>query len=235
MYASGFRFSAGVVRRIIQIATLLAVQAALLFACAGRVDWLTGWVYLGVFLCNIGLNLLFLVPKGAAATALIEERARVVPEKIWDRGVSAVLAVAHLTMLAVAGLDERFRWSPVLGWRVQILGLLAMAIGLAVASWAMLTNTYFSSIVRIQPERGQRVVTDGPYQHVRHPGYAGFIIFSGATPLLLGSLWALVPASILIGAIVLRTWLEDRTLRMELEGYCEYSKHVTYRLIPGLW
>lgn len=231
----GFPVTPGVVKRGIQLGALLVVQAVLLFASAGRVDWPAGWAYLGMYLCNIGLNLLLLMPRGAAATQLIEERARIVPEKRWDRRVSAVLAAGYLLMLGVAGLDDRFRWSPVLGWPAQGIGLVVMAVGLAATSWAMLTNAYFSSTVRIQRERGHHVITDGPYQFVRHPGYGGFVIFTGATPLLLGSLWAFVPAAIVIGAILVRTWLEDRTLRTELEGYEAYSRRVRYRLIPGLW
>ncbi len=235
MHPSEFRVTAGVVKRIIQVVALLLVQAVLLFASAGRMDWPAGWAYLSVYLCTLGLNLLLLLPRGAAATALIEERARIVPEKSWDRIASVIVAAGYLAMLGVAGFDERFRWSRTLGWGVQATGLAMVALGLAAASWAMLENAYFSSIVRIQRERGHRVVTGGPYRLVRHPGYAGSIIFCGGTPLLLGSLWAFVPATIVIGAIVVRTSLEDRTLRVELEGYEEYSRRVRYRLIPGTW
>jgi protein-S-isoprenylcysteine O-methyltransferase Ste14 len=122
-----------------------------------------------------------------------------------------------------------------IGWPVQVLGLAGVATGLAASSWAMLTNAYFSSTVRIQRERGHHVITDGPYRFVRHPGYGGYVIFAGATPLLLGSLGAFVPATIVIAAIVARTWLEDRTLRVELDGYDDYSRRVRYRLIPRLW
>jgi protein-S-isoprenylcysteine O-methyltransferase Ste14 len=224
-----------VVKRVIQVVALLLVQAALLFVSAGRMDWPAGWAYLSVYLGTLGLNLLLLLPRGAAATALIEERARIVPERSWDRIVSVVVAAGYLSMLGGAGLDERFGWSRKLGWAAQTMGLAMAALGLAVASWAMLENAYFSSTVRIQRERGHRVVRSGPYRFVRHPGYGGFIIFCGATPLLLGSLWAFVPAGMVIAAIVVRTWLEDRTLRGELEGYEEYSRRVRDRLIPGIW
>jgi protein-S-isoprenylcysteine O-methyltransferase Ste14 len=143
--------------------------------------------------------------------------------------------VGHVAMLTAAGLDYRFRWSPMIGWPVQVLGLAGVATGLAASSWAMLTNAYFSSTVRVQRERGHHVITDGPYRFVRHPGYGGYVIFAGATPLLLGSLGAFVPATIVIAAIVARTWLEDRTLRVELDGYDDYSCRVRYRLIPRLW
>jgi protein-S-isoprenylcysteine O-methyltransferase Ste14 len=235
MRASGFRVTAGVAARGIQLLASVLIQGILLFVSAGRVDWPAARAYLGVYLGTVGLNLLLLIPKGAAATALIEERARLVPEKRWDRRVSAALAAGHFTTLGVAGSDHRFGWSPDVGWAVQAAGLAIVAAGLAAASWAMLTNAYFSSIVRVQRERAHRVVTGGPYQFVRHPGYGGFVIFYGGTPLLLGSLWAFLPAAVVIGAVVARTVLEERTLRVELEGYEEYSRRVRYRLIPGLW
>jgi protein-S-isoprenylcysteine O-methyltransferase Ste14 len=232
---SGFQLTAGVVKRAVQLAVSLVVQAVLLFASAGRVAWPAAWAYLVTYVGAVGLNTLLLIPKGAAATALIEERARILPERKWDRGVSAALVVGHVAMLTAAGLDYRFRWSPMIGWPVQVLGLAGVATGLAASSWAMLTNAYFSSTVRIQRERGHHVITDGPYRFVRHPGYGGYVIFAGATPLLLGSLGAFVPATIVIAAIVARTWLEDRTLRVELDGYDDYSRRVRYRLIPRLW
>jgi len=101
----------------------------------------------------------------------------------------------------------------------------------------MVSNAYFSTVVRIQEERGHAVCTSGPgpYRFVRHPGYAGAILQSLATPLLLGSLWALVPGGLAALLVVARTALEDRMLHEELEGYREYAAQVHYRLLPGVW
>jgi protein-S-isoprenylcysteine O-methyltransferase Ste14 len=99
----------------------------------------------------------------------------------------------------------------------------------------MLTNEFFSRDVRIQEDRGHAVVSDGPYRLVRHPGYAGFIVATLATPLVLGSLWALIPAALATAGLVVRTALEDRTLKEELDGYREFAQQTRYRLLPGIW
>ena len=99
----------------------------------------------------------------------------------------------------------------------------------------MAVNKFFSTIVRIQKERGHYVVTGGPYKFVRHPGYTGAIIVSISLPLLLGSVWALIPAMIGDIILIIRTVLEDNTLKKELQGYDEYTRRVPHRLIPGIW
>jgi protein-S-isoprenylcysteine O-methyltransferase Ste14 len=135
-----------------------------------------------------------------------------------------------------AGLDAgRFHWSPFFPIWLQFLALLAFIIGSAISSWAMAVNKFFSTIVRIQKERGHYVVTGGPYKLVRHPGYTGAIIVSISLPLLLGSVWALIPAIIGDIILIIRTVLEDNTLKKELQGYDEYAKRVPRRLIPGIW
>ena len=101
--------------------------------------------------------------------------------------------------------------------------------------WAVASNRFFSAVVRIQKERSHSVVTSGPYRFVRHPGYAGGIFFNPALPVMLGSIWALIPAGIVVIATVVRTALEDRILRNELEGYVDYARRVKHRLLPGIW
>jgi protein-S-isoprenylcysteine O-methyltransferase Ste14 len=108
-------------------------------------------------------------------------------------------------------------------------------LGWALFMWAMGANAFFSEAVRIQEERGHTVVTDGPYRYVRHPGYVGAILALFATPLLLGSLWALIPAGLATIGYVVRTALEDKTLQEELDGYTEYAQQTRYRLLPGVW
>ena len=118
---------------------------------------------------------------------------------------------------------------------IHLGGLLANILGYALFLWAMVSNAYFAEGVRIQEERGHRVATDGPYRYVRHPGYAGAIVAGMATPFLLGSLWALIPAVISAILYIVRTGLEDRTLMEELPGYREYAQQTCYRLLPGAW
>lgn len=108
-------------------------------------------------------------------------------------------------------------------------------VGLNEAVWAMVSNAFFTEVVRIQEDRGHYVATDGPYRFVRHPGYSGAILAFLGTPLLLGSWWAFIPTAIGISGYVLRTALEDKTLQLELEGYQAYTEQVPYRLIPWVW
>ena len=110
-----------------------------------------------------------------------------------------------------------------------------VAAGLALSGWAMIVNAYFSTVVRIQRERGHTVCRTGPYRFVRHPGYVGFMLQSLGIPLLLGSWWALLPGFAAIAVMIIRTAFEDRMLQAELPGYQEYVRDVHYRLLPGIW
>jgi protein-S-isoprenylcysteine O-methyltransferase Ste14 len=157
--------------------------------------------------------------------------------KDWDLVVLGVLAVANLARLIVAGLDRRYAWTPpgAFPLPVMIAAAVLAAAGYAVFVWATASNAFFSQQVRLQEERGQRVATGGPYRFVRHPGYAGALLFEVFAPAALGSWWAFIPG--LVGTVVLlaRTALEDRTLQAELPGYAEYSAQTPYRLVPGIW
>jgi protein-S-isoprenylcysteine O-methyltransferase Ste14 len=139
-----------------------------------------------------------------------------------------------LVIYIIAGLDERFSWSAEPFW-VKALGGIAFALSLAITFWVMKSNTYLSTFVRIQDDRGQTTITGGPYRFVRHPMYAGMLLMSPGMPLLLGSWWALIPGLLNILLFIARTALEDRLLQTELPGYLDYSKKVRFRLIPGIW
>jgi protein-S-isoprenylcysteine O-methyltransferase Ste14 len=119
--------------------------------------------------------------------------------------------------------------------RLQIAAMVIAALGNALMTWALAVNPFFSKVIRIQEDRDQRVVSRGPYRFVRHPGYVGTIVFDLAVPIMLGSLWALIPGALAMLLTVVRTHLEDRTLQEELEGYEEYTRQVPRRLLPGVW
>ncbi|TFG76829.1 MAG: isoprenylcysteine carboxylmethyltransferase family protein [Thermodesulfobacteriales bacterium] len=219
-------------RVYIRLILYILFVAATLFFSAGRLDWTAAGVFLGVYIAIILISLVFIDPE------LIEERSHIGPgAKRWDL-VLASLVVVFLfpATFIVAGLDAgRFNWSPPFPIWVQLLALLVFILGSAIPSWAMATNKFFSTVVRIQKERGHYVVTGGPYKYVRHPGYTGAIVVSISIPLLLGSLWALIPALIGDCILVVRTVLEDNTLKKELDGYKDYANRVRYRLLPGIW
>jgi len=206
--------------------------AAILFGSAGHVDWPMAWALLAVYLAFIIIAFFVVEPD------LIQERSHIrAGVKRWDLVLASLSFVwfSPVTLL-VAGLDaERFEWSPSFPAAVQLLALAVFVLGTAIGCWAEATNKFFSTFVRIQTERGHCVIIDGPYAHVRHPGYAGTIFASIALPLLLGSLWALVPAFVGSCLLALRTLLEDRTLMEELGGYTEYASRVRWRLLPGMW
>jgi protein-S-isoprenylcysteine O-methyltransferase Ste14 len=119
------------------------------------------------------------------------------------------------------------------GWRIA--GLAAFFAGVGMFVYAMSVNRFFSSVVRIQDDRGHHVVDSGPYACVRHPGYAGMLLFGAALPLALGSWWAFLPGSAIVLFGFRRLWIEDRFLAANLPGYREYAARVRYRLLPGIW
>jgi protein-S-isoprenylcysteine O-methyltransferase Ste14 len=135
----------------------------------------------------------------------------------------------------VGGLDVRFHGAGLMITSVHLAGQIATCAGYGLFLWAMASNAYFTNVVRIQTDRGHQVQSGGPYRWVRHPGYSGTILAMLATPFLLGSGWALVPAVCSTGLFFLRTALEDRTLRAELPGYEEFTRRTRFRIIPGIW
>jgi len=149
------------------------------------------------------------------------------------------MRVSNLTVLilipVIAGLDVgRFLWSS-LDIYFAVVGLVLFIVNTVLINWAMLANPYFEPTVRIQKDRGHRVISSGPYKIVRHPGYLAGILYTLSIPLIIGSLYTFIPVGIYVLLIVVRTLLEDRTLQRELNGYSEYSKKVKYRLLPWLW
>ena len=210
----------------------LGSLTAILFLSFGSVDWPMGWASLGMYTAISLVNFFLVDPE------LVRERSRL-REGVHKRD-TLLASVSFLfffpVTLAITGIDVgRLGWSPPLPLLLRLLALLLFTLGNALGSWAMVTNRFFSTFVRIQEDRSHEVVTRGPYRYVRHPGYAGTILAAIALPLALGSLWALIPACIGAAGFVVRTDLEDKTLRQDLGGYLEYADRVRHRLIPGIW
>jgi protein-S-isoprenylcysteine O-methyltransferase Ste14 len=219
-----------IARRFVQVVLGLAVYVALLFVGAGRTSWGWGWVYAATMLALVSVTALILPPD------LIAERGRK-KENVepWDRTITRLATLPYLALPLLAGLDARFGWSPPLPLGAHLAGLALVVLGHAAFAWAMLCNRFFSTAVRIQHERGHTLETGGPYRWLRHPGYAATIVGQLATALLLGSLWALVPATVISALFVVRTALEDRTLQRKLPGYALYATRVRHRLLPWVW
>ncbi|WP_343801122.1 isoprenylcysteine carboxylmethyltransferase family protein [Marinobacterium maritimum] len=156
--------------------------------------------------------------------------------KAWDKVLAPLMAVSiAFPTVIVAGMDHRFNWSPEFPLWLIVTGFILISLGYAFAAWAVAENRFFSSVVRIQTDRGHVVCDTGPYQFVRHPGYAGNILALFAIVLALGSLWTLIPAAMATIIAVIRTALEDQTLQEELPGYRDYAQRVRYRLIPWIY
>ena len=158
----------------------------------------------------------------------VENRARL------DEMLTALVGSYGQTV-ELAGLDARFHWTKDIPALVYALGVVVYLAGHAIMQWARYTNRFFSSMVRIQTDRGQTVCKEGPYRYVRHPGYVGGILFEVTTGIVLGSWWACVPQVIAALLLIWRTSKEDRTLQSELPGYDEYARETRFRLLPGVW
>ena len=224
----------GIYRWIIVSIVFLVLMALSLFISAGTISWSAAWIYLVLAAIIQVLDAVVLIP---TSPELLGERSR--PQagaKNWDQVLSRLMAtVGPITIWIVSGLDFRFRWSPELAiWLTIISGVLVFLGGLIVL-WAMSANRFFIGMVRIQEERGHTVIASGPYQYIRHPGYLGSLLYMFFSPLLLGSLWGLIPALLTCGVVCLRTYLEDQVLQAELGGYTDYSQKVTKKLLPAIW
>jgi protein-S-isoprenylcysteine O-methyltransferase Ste14 len=227
-------FRRAIVRRIAQILIMYVVYGVVLFLSAGRLDWTAGWVYLGASLLFLLVNSSRLLKNNPE---VIVERSRVAEgTKDFDKVVGVFYILFTFVSYVIAGLDGgRFGWSQ-MPTALMVAGVIVYLGGSSMLMWAMNVNPFFSTTVNIQEERGHHTITAGPYQYVRHPGYAGAIISTTlGTPLLFGSWWAFIPAVLLGVVFIIRTVMEDRTLIEELEGYPEYIKIVPHRLLPGVW
>ncbi len=205
----------------------------LLFASAGRIDWVGAWVYLGAVLAG---ELLTAAVLRAVNPVILERRGRMGADtKTYDRVFVAFWLVLAFVTPVVAGLDVGRSGEARVPLAGMYAGLAIMLLAYLLGAWAMAVNEHFELLVRIQTDRGHRVVTSGPYRIVRHPGYLAAIVGGLTSPLILGSLWAFAP--VVAGALLFtaRTALEDRTLREELAGYQEYAARTRHRLLPGIW
>jgi len=208
----------------------------LLFVCGGDLGWWQAWIYaLLIVAAGVG-GRIWGEWRHPGLTAERQNVEKIQDAKAWDKVLAPLMALSiGYPLMIVAGLDHRFGWSPVFPVWLIVLGIFLIALGYAFASWAFAENRFFSSVVRIQADRGHAVCDSGPYRIVRHPGYAGNILPLLGIVLALGSLWTLVPAAVALVIVVIRTALEDRTLLEELPGYQEYARRVRYRLFPGIY
>jgi len=201
---------------------------------SGSLGWWMGWLYIGLTVVGMIYTTIALQRK---SPDLIAERSHPGEGiKPWDRLLVRLAAIwLPLATWILCALDNRFRWSAPIPMALQWAGLVLALGGYWLTNISMITNRFFSPVVRIQDDRGHRVVDHGVYRVVRHPGYVGAILNVGLTPLALNALWALVPAVVVVVLYVVRTALEDAMLQDELPGYAAYAQRTRYRLLPGVW
>jgi len=223
-------------RQWIRLAVAYLLIPLILLICGGDLDWWQAWFYSMLFLAaGIG-GRMWAEQRHPGLTAERQNIENIQNAKAWDKVLAPLMAVSiGFPMVIVAGLDHRYNWSPQFPLWLIVIGFILISLGYAFAAWALAENQFFSSVVRIQTERGHEVCDSGPYRFVRHPGYAGNILALFGIVLTLESVWTLIPAAVASIISVIRTVLEDQTLQEELPGYRDYARCVRYRLIPGIY
>lgn len=214
--------------------TLFAI--ALLWP-AGTIKWWEAWVVIGLWTFFSIVMSMFL---SRHDPDLLAERMKLLPiqkdQKAWDKLMMLLFTVAGIGLYIVPGFDViRYQWTEPLPVWLEIIAMLIHLPCFWFLWWIMRENTYLSQVVKIDSKRGHQVITSGPYAIVRHPMYLVVIVLLFAVPVALGSRYSLILALILTLLMIVRTYFEDQTLHEELQGYPEYAKKTTYRLMPGVW
>lgn len=222
------------VRRVVQGLGFMAFWIILLFLSAGTIHWVRGWICSIVYPFAMLLIAAYVHRRNPG---LFPARAkwRHSDTKRFDKVILAIYLPLTVAQPVIAGLDVlRFRWSSMPVWTLYS-GFCVFSLGVVVIGWALTENPWAESSVRIQTERGQRVVSTRPYRLVRHPIYVGMFLMNPGIACMLGSMALLILAGAIALILIVRTALEDRTLQRELPGYAEYAVVTRWRLLPGIW
>ena len=223
------------IKQIILSCLMLSIQITIFFISAGHFDIPQAWIFFSVTFVYLIVSTVALYKLNPELLVQRLKRKRE-GSKRWDE---ILMRVSNLMVLiavpAIAGLDiGRFHWSS-LSIHFAVLGFMLYIISSILINWAMIVNPHFEPTVRVQKDRDHQVITTGPYEIVRHPGYLAGILFTLSIPLIIGGVFTFIPAGIYLLLMIIRTLFEDRTLHRELNGYSEYAKRVRYRLFPWIW
>lgn len=224
--------SALLLRAAFHLVIAFGIWGGLLFLSAGSTAWPRAWFHLGLWLFTFTVNAAVLLRYSRDVLS-----ARLHPKRTTERVDTILLRLFLPAMLAVpiiAGLDVRLAWSPLPFWNVYP-ALALHAMGDALLLWTMVVNPFLEKTVRVQTERGHRVITTGPYAVVRHPMYLAVTLMFLAIPPTLGSAWTLAPVAAMTLMLMLRTKPEEELLRRNLPGYEEYMTKTRWRILPGIW
>jgi protein-S-isoprenylcysteine O-methyltransferase Ste14 len=219
---------------IVQTLGMFILFALALFLPAGSLTWLAGWVFLILFFGFFTIVNIWLFKHNPG---LLQERMSLgrSDQKGWDKVLFPLLLALPFAWLAFIALDAvRFHWSSIPAW-IQMIGATILLFSFRLLFLTFRENSYLSTVVRIQEDRGHKVVSTGPYRYVRHPMYSAFIPFMVGTPLLLGSWYGVLLGLGFMVVLARRAVLEESTLREELQGYADYMTQVKYRILPYIW
>ncbi len=227
-------FGVAAIKQLFLTSLFLLVQVVVFFVSAGNLIDPRSWPYFVAAFVHYVVSTIvqFKLNPELLVQRLKMKRKR---SKLWDEILMRISNLVVIIVIpALAGLDFRYGWS-ILDNYFLVVGLAFVVASSLLLNWAMIVNPHFEPVVRIQKERNHKVITAGPYSFVRHPGYLAGILFAISIPLLIGSALAFISVGIYVTLTMSRTWLEDKTLQEELEGYSEYTSQVRYRLFPWAW
>ena len=228
------KFGVAAIKQLFVTSIFLLVQLAVFFISADFSIDPRAWAYFATAFVHYVVST---IVQFKLNPELLVQRLKMKRErsKLWDEILMRISNLIVIILIpALAGLDYRYGWSYLDGYFV-LVGLVFVAASTVLLNWAMVVNPHFEPAVRIQKERDHKVITSGPYNFVRHPGYLAGILFAISIPLLIGSAFTFIAVGIYVILMMLRTWLEDQTLQKELEGYSAYICKVKHRLFPGVW
>jgi protein-S-isoprenylcysteine O-methyltransferase Ste14 len=220
---------------LVQTIVWFGFMGAIIFFAAGTIDYAGGWLYLGEMIAAsivLGAHIMRVDP------GLLKERLKPPVQK--DQPLADKLVLIPILLFIFGGMAfmaadaARWHWS-IMPPAVQWAGCGLLLVALLFIHWVMRTNSFAAPVVKIQKERGQAVITTGPYAIVRHPMYLGALFYMAATSLVLGSWWGLVTMPFLALLFGIRIGVEEQTLRMGLDGYDDYARRVRWRLVPFIW
>jgi len=233
MLESTKQFRIAAAKQLLVSTVMLAVQIIVFVVSAGTVPGPRPWLYFGIAFVHffVSIEIQYKVDPRLVVKRLKTKRKG---SKLWDEVLMRISNLSVIILIpAVAGLDVgRFQWSS-LDVYFAVSGFFLVVLSSFLLNWAMAVNPHFESTVRIQEQH--KVIARGPYSIVRHPGYLSGILFTSSIPLIIGSAFTFIPVAIYCVLMIIRTWLEDKTLQTDLKGYSEYTKQTRFRLVPRIW
>jgi protein-S-isoprenylcysteine O-methyltransferase Ste14 len=224
-----------ILNAIIQTMVWYGFMAAIIFGAAGTMDYTGGWLYLGE---TVALSIVFGAHMVRVNPGLLRERLKPPMQKgqpLADKLILIPILLHIFGGMAFMAADAaRWQWS-MMPPSVQWTGCGLLLAAFLFIYWTMRTNSFAAPVVKIQKDRGQVVITTGPYAIVRHPMYFGALFYIAGTSLVLGSWWGLATVPILALLFGIRIGIEEQTLRAGLESYGDYARRMRWRLIPFIW